>query len=111
MSFLTNLNQNVLFTFLYKFSDGIAQGVWSLASMGTYIYLLENKSTKVCRGDHISHTHRNAHCDESIPPYFAVRGLGARHSGNFRSCVCNSRQVAQNRLIVCKQQLPLLAVC
>lgn len=42
-----NVNHNVLYTFIYKFSDGIAQGVWSLASMATYIYLLENNSTKV----------------------------------------------------------------
>lgn len=42
-----NFNHNVLYTFIYKFSDGIAQGVWSLASMATYIYLLENNSTRV----------------------------------------------------------------
>ena len=46
-SSLSHVNHNVLFTFLYKFSDGIAQGVWSAASMATYIYILENKSTKV----------------------------------------------------------------
>ena len=47
MSFGVYCNHNVFYTFLYKFSDGIAQGIWSLASMATYIYLLENNSTKV----------------------------------------------------------------
>jgi hypothetical protein len=47
LSSLFNYNHNVLYTFLYKFSDGVAQGVWSAASMATYIYLLENNSTKV----------------------------------------------------------------
>lgn len=47
LSSALNFNHNVLYTFIYKFSDGISQGVWSLASMATYIYLLENKSTRV----------------------------------------------------------------
>lgn len=46
LSSLFNYNHNVLYTLLYKFSDGVAQGVWSAASMATYIYLLENNSTK-----------------------------------------------------------------
>ena len=40
-------NQNVSCIFIYKLSNGIARGVWSHASMATYIYLLENQSAKV----------------------------------------------------------------
>lgn len=40
-------NRNVCLTFLYKLSNGIARGVWSHASMVSYIYLLENNSVQV----------------------------------------------------------------
>ncbi len=40
-------NRNVSLIFLYKLSNGVARGVWSHASMATYIYLLENNSAKV----------------------------------------------------------------
>lgn len=40
-------NQNVSCIFIYKLANGIARGVWSHASMATYIYLLENQSAKL----------------------------------------------------------------
>ena len=60
---LLQLNHNVLFTFIYRFSDGIAQGVWSAASMATYIYLLEHKSTKVSS----SLLKRDTSCTNIVP--------------------------------------------
>ncbi|DBA90154.1 TPA: hypothetical protein ACH3X1_003461 [Trebouxia sp. C0004] len=40
-------NQNISSIFIYKLSNGIARGVWSHASMATYIYVLENQSAKL----------------------------------------------------------------
>lgn len=40
-------SRNVWLNFVYKLSNGIARGVWSHASMVSYIYLLEHNSAKV----------------------------------------------------------------
>ena len=63
LSTLSQVNSNVILTFLYRFSDGIAQGVWSAASMASYIYLLEHRSTKV----------PHALCTVSGWPHIAVK--------------------------------------
>ena len=98
-----NFNRNVLYTFIYKFSDGIAQGVWSLASMATYIYLLENNSTRVTclECDCISGASM-MHATTGTARAYAVRWACSGHSGYFCSCVCNSRHV-QAKVVYCCQ--------
>ena len=47
LSVVRDTNRNVSLTFLYRFSNATARGIWSHASMATYVYLLEHKSAKV----------------------------------------------------------------
>ena len=102
-----NVNHNVLYTFIYKFSDGIAQGVWSLASMATYIYLLENNSTRVHR--------LSFRVVALVLPYhnletafvFAVCWACSGHSGYLCSYFCSSRHVAQ--VVYCCESSAIVA--
>ena len=94
LSSALNFNHNVLYTFIYKFSDGIAQGVWSLASMATYICLLENNSTRVhssCVAAFLVLSNHNLETANA----FAVRWACSGHPGYLCSYFSSSRHVPQ----------------
>lgn len=111
-------NQNVSSIFIYKLSNGIARGVWSHASMATYIYVLENQSAKVpshCCIPDTAVTSTATSCSVThVKLCFAARRAGSRHPRHLGS-VFSSRHDAfltvGQEAVHCIRQLLSLPSC